>query len=114
MLLNPAVASRLDGSAVTNFETRAIHKANPRAATKAVPQIGAQRQKGTGHPFDKSGQACASLTLIADQGRKSRLPMGFYLFKVKRLKVTVRRLVKGNQDSHDFTQTQSACSLAVH
>jgi hypothetical protein len=31
MLLNPAVASRLDGSAVTNFETRGIHKANPRA-----------------------------------------------------------------------------------
>src|SRR4051794_34607578 len=91
---------------VTDGQSGRIQKGDAGATAHAIAQIGAQWHQNRWNEFDKAR--------VTDQTRKFSLEMGHYFLRIKRFEIAIMRLVKQNQNRHDFTpsQTSHAVSLA--
>ncbi len=93
-----------DATIVTDFECSGIHKADAATLAKTRAQVSTHRHERVRNPFNKA--------LIAYQLWKRICPVDLYFLLVIGFEIAVARLMKPNQNRHDFAQTQVAAAIA--
>jgi hypothetical protein len=82
------------------------HEGDASAIAHAVAQISAQPDEHRGQELDK---AC-----VTDQARKLSAQALLNIVRVVRLEIAIMRLMKMDQNGHDFAHTQTSFSLPLH
>ena len=72
-----------------------INEAPPRTGAKTAFEIETQGDESGGYPLHKA--------LIAHKLWKRITPMNRHMTKIEVFEVSIARLMKGNQERHDFT-----------
>jgi len=90
---------------MTHLKTNRINITNSCAITKTVTQVSLQDLEGRRHPLDKAATAY--------QSGKGGTPITADHLGIEGFEVAVGGLMKSNQNSHDFTQTQAPSAVSA-
>jgi hypothetical protein len=94
-----------DTSVVADPQRSGVNQANPSTRTATGIQVSTQQDQHTRYQGDKTG--------IANQVREFSLQLDVNVLQVVGFEVTVTRLMKMDENSHDFTVAQFATALAL-
>jgi len=95
----------LDAAIVTDSNESGIHKADPRASTKAIEQIQTQPTQQAWHPLHKAP--------VADEVRKLAPQIHLHMLLVVGFECPILALMKVDHDGQRFTLTQLPGSLSL-